>query len=374
MAFQYKSNKSINHILYQLIENQKFAEASDIIEYAIIKIPSEEMKTRNNEIRGFISLVIKFYIMTFDNDKLETFYLTHQESLMKRDILMYTRYFYLNNYEKALEHFIYLISNYYLDSSNLLFLIENNMFKFIEILNGFYIKLKDYENFVSVDNYSILQKYPFDEKIISQIILQINISKKEKLLSFYESVVNIPQTKIIIDAGNILFSFGGNITVAGYNLLIELVEYYMNINIIPIVIIHNRHLKTTFKGSSKSTNIISCINKIKNVCSKFIFETPYNENDDFYIIYLSLLLECKIFSNDNYKDHVFNFRTNETSSDENMAQNYIDDLVVNYSIECGKFIINDFNSMTFSKCIQIIDNDAYIPTIDNTFVQLSLKS
>ena len=133
-------------------------------------------------------------------------------------------------------------------------------------------------------------------------------------------------------------------------------------------------MKTSFKGSSKNTNILNSIKKIKNVCSKFIFETPYNENDDFYIIYLSLLLECKILSNDNYKDHIFNFRTNQTSSDENMAQNYIDDLVVKYSIAAGTFIINELDSMTFSKCIQIIGKKAYLPTIDNTFIQLSLES
>ena len=374
MTSLYQSSKSINHTLYQLIENKKFAEAKELIDCTIIKMPSQEKKTREKEIRGFISLVIKFYIMTRNNDNLDTFYLIHREKLMKRDILIYAHYFYSSNYCKSLENFTYLINNYYLDSSNLLFLIENNMFKFIEILNGFYIKLKNYKELVTIDDYSILQKYSFDEKIISQILSQINVSKRGKLISFYKNIVDIPQTKIIIDAGNILFSFGGNITPAGYNLLIELVEYYLNINIIPIIVIHNRHLKTSFKGSSKNTNILNSIKKIKNVCSKFIFETPYNENDDFYIIYLSLLLECKILSNDNYKDHIFNFRTNQTSSDENMAQNYIDDLVVKYSIAAGTFIINELDSMTFSKCIQIIGKKAYLPTIDNTFIQLSLES
>ena len=166
---------------------------------------------------------------------------------------------------------------------------------------------------------------------------------------------------------------GGNITILGYTLLVDLIEYYLGINMIPIIIIHNRHLKTSYKGSSKNSNIIKCIEKIKSYGSKFIFETPYNENDDFYIIYLSLLLECNVLTNDNYKDHIFNFRTNESNSDENMAQNYIDDLTVKYSINCRNLIINEIDSLEFSKCIQIIDKDVYIPTIDNTFIKLSLN-
>ena len=59
MTSLYQSSKSINHTLYQLIENQKFAEAKELIDCTIIKISSEETKFRGKEIRGFISLVIR---------------------------------------------------------------------------------------------------------------------------------------------------------------------------------------------------------------------------------------------------------------------------------------------------------------------------
>lgn len=361
---QYKS-KTVNYALHRLLEEDKIAEASTLIEGML-----KESSSFGKEHRGFVSLVIKFYIMSNDDEKLDTFYSLHLGDLMKRDILIYSHYYYSSNFDRSLESFIYLISNYYLDSPNLFFLIKNRMFKFIKLLNGFYIKLKKYDTLEPVKDYLVLIKYPFNKDSINTILSQIKLKNKNSLLSFYENLTSIQQNKIIIDAGNILFSFGGNITISGYNLLIDLIEYYLDINMIPIIIIHNRHLKTSYKSSSKNINIIKSIEKLKSVGSRYIFETPYNENDDFYIIYLSLLLECKILTNDNYKDHIFNFRTNKNNSDENMAQNYIDDLVVKYTIDCGNFIINDIDSKEFSKCIQIIDKEIYIPTIDNRFVKV----
>lgn len=365
MASSHYKSKNVNHALHRLLEGDKIAEASTLIESML-----KESSSFGKEYRGFVSLVIKFYIMSNDDKKLDTFYSLHLANLMKRDILIYSHYYYSSNFTKSLKSFVYLISNYYLDSSNLFFLIKNKMFKFIELLDGFYIKLKKYDSLTPVEDYLLLHKYPFNKDTINMILSQIKIKKKNILVSFYVDLISIKQNKIIIDAGNILFSFGGNITVSGYNLLIDLIEYYLDINMIPIIIIHNRHLKTSYKGSSKNINIIKSIEKLKSIGAKYIFETPYNENDDFYIIYLSLLLECNILTNDNYKDHIFNFRTNKSNSDENMAQNYIDDLVVKYSIDHGNFIINDIDSKEFSKCIQIIDKDVYIPTIDNTFVKL----
>jgi len=360
--------KNVNYVLHQLLEGESIAEASTLIESML-----KDSYSYEKEYRGFVSLVIKFYIMSNDNEKLDSFYSLHLTNLMKRDILIYTHYYYSSNFDKALKNFVYLIRNYYLDSSNLLFLINNKMYKFIGLLDTLYIKLNKYDSQLPIDDYNILHKYPFNKAIINKILSQINIKKKDILISFYKNLTSIYQDKIIIDAGNILFSVGGNITILGYTLLVDLIEYYLGINMIPIIIIHNRHLKTSYKGSSKNSNIIKCIEKIKSYGSKFIFETPYNENDDFYIIYLSLLLECNVLTNDNYKDHIFNFRTNESNSDENMAQNYIDDLTVKYSINCRNLIINEIDSLEFSKCIQIIDKDVYIPTIDNTFIKLSLN-
>lgn len=362
------SSKNVNHTLHRLLESRKIAEASILVESIL-----EDLTFTGKEKRGFISLVIKLYIMNSDNDKLDSFYQIHKDNLMKRDILLYCQYYYLSDHVKSTKNFVYLISNYYLDSSNLLFLIKNKMFDFIKILNGFYIKLTDFSSLEIIDNYEMLEKYTFKTEIIEHILSQVKISKKSDLMFFYKNLEEIDNRKIIIDAGNILFSFGGEVTISGYKLLLELVEYFFDKEIIPIIIIHNRHLKTHYKGKLKEKNIVDSINSLRKFGSNFIFETPYNENDDFYIIYLSLILQSKILTNDNYKDHIFNFRTNEVSSEENMAQNYIDDLVVKYSIEGGTFIINNIDSQEISKCIQIIGNDFYLPTIENTFVKVSIK-
>ena len=367
MASQHCS-KNVNYTLHRLLESRKIAEASILVEKIL-----ENLTFTGKEKRGFISLVIKLYIIKSDNEKLDSFYDVHKMDLMKRDILLYCQYYYLNSRKKSNENFIYLINNYYLDCSNLVFLIENKMFDFIKILNGFYIKLTEHSTLEPIDDYGKLEKYRFKSDIIEQILSQIKISKKRNLMSFYRNLEKIDNKKIIIDAGNILFSFGGEVTFFGYKLLLELIEYFLDKETIPIVIIHNRHLKTHFKGKLKDKYIVESINSLNKYKHNFIFETPYNENDDFYIIYLSLILQSKILTNDNYKDHIFNFRTNQISSDENMAQNYIDDLIVKYSIEGGTFIINDIDSEEISKCIQIIGNEAYLPTTDNTFVKLLLE-
>ena len=176
----------------------------------------------------------------------------------------------------------------------------------------------------------------------------------------------------MIDAGNILFSIKGEVTVEGYKNLIRLIEYFNSRNMIPIVIIHTRHLKKRFKGKEKTNEIVSCIDKIKSCYSKFIFETPYNKNDDFYIIYTALLLECQVITNDHFRDHIYKFRTNNHESDENIIENYIEDLLVKYSPTCHNMGLTDLKLLKFSKCIQFIDKMVYIPTTANGFIKYGI--
>ena len=180
MAYSQHKSKNVNHALHRLLEGNDLDEAGTLIE-SMLKYESSFGK----EYSGFISLVIKFYIMSNDNDKLDTFYSLHLGNLMKRDILIYSHYYYSSNFDKSLKSFVYLISNYYLDSSNLFFLIENQMFKFIELLDGFYIKLKKYDSLSPVEDYLTLHKYPFNKDTINKILSQINIKKKDTNIFFF---------------------------------------------------------------------------------------------------------------------------------------------------------------------------------------------
>lgn len=346
----------INHKLYKLIENEQLVEAKMLI---------NKINVSSSKNSSFISLLIKFYIKTSDNDNLDMLYLNHIENLRKRDILAYSNHYYTNEYSsKSLESFMYLINNYNLGSSDLKYLIENRMYKFIKLLDGYYIKLNNYKNYGQpIYNYSVLKKYQFNQSVIHKILSQIHLKNRDTFLIFCNYIENIKQEKVIIDAGNILHSHGGLVTIKGYKFLLKQVKYYISNDIVPVIVIHTRHLKTKFKGSLKNKDIIECINILKTEFIHLIYETPYHMNDDFYIIYLALMIQCKILSNDNYKDHICNFRENDVSG-KNMTHHYIDDLVINYS----RNIVMDY--MNFSKCIQVIDRIIYIPTIDNFIVKL----
>jgi len=361
--------RNINYNLYQFLENDNNAEASQLINIYFPLILKEFNESK--EIKGFISLVLKFYILSNDSVNLDKIYISYKSNLMKRDILSYIHYYYLIDYIKALDSFNYLIENYYMDSSNLDFIISNHMDKFITLLDGYYIKTSNSNNLLSVDDFSILSKYPFNQHIINDTILKIKDKiNEEKILKFNKIIESYKTTeKIIIDAGNILFAVNGNITLTSYIHLIKFIKYYKNNNIIPIIVIHTRHLKKTFKGNQKDKRIISAIDTIYRLSENLILETPYNQNDDFYIIYLGLLYQSKILTNDNYRDHIFNFRANKIDSDENMVENYIDDLISKYKIQGDMLIIDHISSLNISKCIQIKNKLIYIPTIDNKFIK-----
>jgi len=359
-----KYEKNVNYKLYQLIEENKLSDAKKII----FGIFDQKIKFNGKEYRGFVSLVLKYYILLEDDINIDNIFHNNKDSLMKRDILTYCYYYYNSNYEKALESFMYLNQNYLLDASNLNFLIENKMFRFISFLDGKYIKLSKSYNLPELRDTSLVKKYNFDKDITHNILSKLSIYQKN-YLEFLDSVRRFNETKIIIDGGNILFAYSGKINKKGYELLLKLIKYFWNIKIIPILIIHNRHLK-----SNKSKQIVKIISEIQKLNKHFIFETPFNENDDLYILYSSLCLQSKILSNDNYKDHIYSFKNNNNDLEDNLYQVYIEDLVCNYTLNDKFCNINKLDYLDKSMCIQVDQNNILIPTVNDYFLILKNKS
>ena len=359
-----KYEKNVNYKLYQLIEDNKLLEAQKII----FEIFEQNIKFKGKEYRGFISLVLKFYILLKDDIKIDNIFQNNKDSLMKRDILTYCNYYYDSNYEKALESFLYLNKNYLIDASNLNYLIENKMFKFISFLDGKFIKLSKSYDLPELRDTNLVKKYNFDKDISHNILSKLSIYQKN-FLEFLDSVRKCNKTKIIIDGGNILFAYSGKINKKGYDLLLKIIKYFWNINIIPILIIHNRHLK-----SKKNKQITKIISEIQKLNKHFIFETPFNENDDLYILYSSLFLQSNILSNDNYKDHIYNFKNNKNNLEDNLYQVYIENLVCNYTLNDKFCNINKLDYIDKSLCIQVNQNNILIPTIKDNFLILKNKS
>ena len=105
-----KYEKNVNYKLYQLIEDNKLSQAEKII----FEIFDHKLKFNEKEYRGFVSLVLKYYILLEDDINIDIIFHSNKDSLMKRDILTYCFYYYNSNYEKAVENFLYLNQNYYL--------------------------------------------------------------------------------------------------------------------------------------------------------------------------------------------------------------------------------------------------------------------
>ena len=66
MTSSHYKRKNVNYVLHQLLEGESIAEASTLIESML-----KDSYSYEKEYRGFVSLVIKFYIMSNDNEKLD---------------------------------------------------------------------------------------------------------------------------------------------------------------------------------------------------------------------------------------------------------------------------------------------------------------
>lgn len=94
--------------------------------------------------------------------------------------------------------------------------------------------------------------------------------------------------------------------------------------------------------------------------------TPYNYDDDLFILWFFLHTNCQSFiiSNDKYRDHIFNL--NNLKNDKFQEFKYIiKQQTISYDInmKCENF-------PTFSRCIQVSDK-IYIPHISGKFIELN---
>jgi len=144
----------------------------------------------------------------------------------------------------------------------------------------------------------------------------------------------------IIDAGNILFSRNGNINDSSVADLEYVSDKYKD----SLIIIHSKHLKN---------------DKIKKLLNnKNYFATTHGYNDDIFIIMAYLYNNCKIITNDNYKDHTI---------DNNDFRNFISNDLIKYTNNLGIFEFEE--EINYTYCIQIINDKIYIPA-NNGFIRI----
>ena len=210
------------------------------------------------------------------------------------------------------------------------FLIDNKLFFLIKCLDGFFIKMdclgKKYPEIK-------FNKYKFDfSKINFEKIASI---VDDKNMIKFLNVLLWNKYPYIIDAGNVLFSRTGELD----DYSIKDLDYVSSKFKDSLIIIHSKHLKNE---------------KIKNLLKdKSYFPTPHGFNDDIFIIMTYLYNNCKIITNDNYKDHTIN---------NNHLRNFIFDDLIKFCNKDGIFIFKD--EIDYSQCIQVINDKIYIPAVN----------
>lgn len=289
----------------------------------------EILKTTKN--KGLITTLLRYGIRTNNSELIKSLI---PKLSMKRDYFELMLHFNSKEINSTLFE-----KNINFDSilpDDIKFIIENDMSYLLKFLEGKFIEV-DYPGYYPDTTYIPLKKYYFDkcEEYFNLIASKIHKVDKERLLVALDT-----DYSVIIDAGNVLHSRDGNVN---FNDLETVVNSFSN----PLIIIHKRHLE--------NKDILKFLQK------KNHFITPTNYCDDLFILlaYLKKSLDrttCKIITNDKYTDHTF---------ENNDFRFHVNDDSVNYTNIKGIITFNTIYS--FSRCIQVIENDVYVPTKSGFF-------
>jgi hypothetical protein len=246
------------------------------------------------------------------------------------------------------------------------FILNNKLFKLLPYLLELFIEV-DNSNFTLINPINInLKKININLYLLTFLINKIETEFNNIILKQITSFhIKLNEIKVIIDAGNILHNRQGNITQQS---LIDLENIIINVitNIgTPLIIIHSKHFKT----HPELINIFTRTGVI-------YYKTPYNINDDLFILWFFLKYNCEpyIISNDKYRDHIFKFNT-LTKNQSNIPNNDLNifqfkNIIKQQTLQYNTLVNEIQKPVNWSFCIQLIDNNIYIPHVSGNFIQI----
>ena len=347
-----KKANNVAFLLYKSLNNNYIIE--QIITYFGLDV------LLDTKLNGIISNLL-IYFINIDNELLIKHILEKYETiLMKRDYLNIINYYWNTNREFAIELFDLKKVGSQCEAKDINFIIKHNMIQLLEKLIGLFIKLNITDP--EIANPEIIDLKNQDLKLFSACPIMCNdiidmlVVPQLKTLLFNFDKINFGA---IIDAGNVIHCRKGKFSyqsIIDLNQIINETRYLIGE---PLIIIHKKHLK----DNSKILELFN-LNKVQ------YYQTPYNVDDDLFIIwfFLKLQAKCFIISNDKYRDHIFKY---DTQSSITQFKNIIKQQTLNYNIDnmIGHIIAP---KPLYSKCIQQIDNKIYIPTNNNMFIKLNI--
>lgn len=298
---------------------------------------------------GFISNFLYYMIETNSTDLAKIYTsLDSTTELMKRDHLNIILYYYTKDTGYAISIFRdkIILKNMILLSKDIDFILNNNMFNLLPLLDGLFIT-SSISTLPYTNDFSSLQM-----KYLSTI--ECDTIQQSLKLNNVKYDFNIDNIKIIIDGCNVIHSRTGKITHNSLEDLKNVIKTVKSKIGMPLLVIHKRHLKTLPK--LVETLILLDVP---------YFLTPVGYDDDLYTIYFFLLLKSKAFiiSNDKYRDHIFKY-----GNMNQKTQNIITQMTIGYKIG-PTILIEDLPQ--YSKCIQHIGDSIYIPHIDGNIIKIN---
>ncbi len=291
-------------------------DCSDIIKECFM------MKNLKQNIRGINTLLIRYYIIKNDIDNIKNIlYGEHVLPLMKRDYITILEYFLndkINNHDEDIKYIYSNINE--LETKDVDLLIKNNWTDVLKKFDG-YMVISSLES--NTDDTSRLKKYDFDVSILRDKYSE-RIKNKEEIEQLYLN------TDVLIDGANMSHLTGK----FDFSILPKLIKKCLKMNLRPKIVLHERHKIT-------DESLIP-----------YLIRTPMLRNDDDYMIYGMLSHKIMVLSNDFFRDHVKNM--------DGYTKCYINSMrmrLKNNIIVIPKYSI----------CIQVIENDIYVPCVKGFF-------
>jgi hypothetical protein len=320
---------------------------------------------------SILSLFLKYYMNIKDDEKINMIFDYPNIKLMKRDIFELIKYYYVFNNTKSIYLFIdifindnNIINNNIIETKDLNFIINNQLYKLLIYLNDFYITTTLSNDLNKINNSNIIYKFINKDDLLINNLLKYFESKisADELKNINEIFTNI-NYDIILDGGNIIHSTNGIINDINSCDNIKIIINRLKINNFknPLLIIHKKHIKN-FK------NILNYLelNKINYYLS------PYNYYDDIFILWFFIKsnLSSYVISNDQFSDHLSEIiKINYNNNKLNNLKYIIKEKILNYNIK-NKYI-NEIPK--YSKCIQCDNTYIYIPTKTDDFIIFDKK-
>ncbi len=333
------------------------------------------VESKNN---GIVSNLLQYYIGLSNNTMIE-YIVTKVElldkfQLMKRDYLHLIKYYYADE-----EKFIWIFNKLFsktnhnteaiIQTKDIDFMIENRMTKILSKLTGLFIESSLESHYPIVNpKYIQLKTYCSSANVSSHILESIEhelgIESKTILNNFW--MKQTTEFNPIIDGGNVLHSRNGTIGAHSLKDLENLIQM-VTINVgNPLLILHKRHIK----------NIPNLTQILHNKKISY-FLTPYNVNDDMFILWFFLKTNSNpksfIISNDKYRDHIFKFETDKKKSNMDFSWSQFKNIIGQQTL--GYDVVNNYidNKPEYSRCIQQINDKIYVPNINGGFIEIPLN-